>query len=196
MAKCTVCPQCSGPKGPNAKQCISCAYPRPNIAQPPDLNIRHIALTQGKVAIVDVADYEQLNQWRWCASRQGKSDKFYAVRRIYTDAVNSYSVMMHREILGLKGRREVDHANNDGLDNRRCNIRAATHSQNGMNKLDGKNTSGFKGVSRHRDGKKWQARICVNKKQIWIGLYDDPQLAHEAYKAKAVKLHGEFARCE
>lgn len=72
------------------------------------------------------------------------------------------------------------------------NLRAATPSQNGANaKLGKHNTSGFKGVHRHRG--LWRARIIIGRKSIHVGCYDTPEEAHAAYVAKAKELFGEFA---
>jgi len=53
--------------------------------------------------------------------------------------------------------------------------------------------SGYKGASWHRTNRRWQARINVNRKQIYLGYYDTPEEAHAAYCAAAEKYHGEFA---
>lgn len=187
------CPSCGGWKKRRARRCIKCAYPRPVIVQPHNPAIRYIALTQGKVAIVDFVDYERLNRWRWCAVLV-KGGKWYAIRRVWINSNDNYAVLMHREILGAASDIEVDHQNGNGLDNRRSNIRIATHSQNGMNKgITSRNRSGYKGVSMHPCGK-WQARIAANKQEFHLGLFDSPELAFEAYRKKAVELHGEFAK--
>ena len=43
------------------------------------------------------------------------------------------------------------------------------------------NTSGFRGVSWHKQAKKWQARIGVDNKMIYLGLFATPERAHEVY---------------
>ena len=89
----------------------------------------------------------------------------------------------------------IDHKNRIGSDNRIANLRIANDSQNGANKpIARDNKSGFKGVSWHRGGRKWQASIKVNKKSIGLGLYENPEDAHKAYCAAAEKHFGEFAR--
>lgn len=90
---------------------------------------------------------------------------------------------------------DIDHINMDKKDNRIENLRLSTRSQNMFNR--GKqlnNTSGYKGVSLHKPTGKWDARICVEKEKIYIGLFDTPELAHKAYCKMANKLHKEFSR--
>ena len=55
------------------------------------------------------------------------------------------------------------------------------------------NTSGYKGVSWYKRDRKWQAGIKVNGKFIYLGLFNDPKEAHEAYIKAAKKHFGEFA---
>ncbi len=90
---------------------------------------------------------------------------------------------------------EVDHRNGNGLDNRRFNLREATHAQNMRNqKLNRNNKSGFKGVSYKRSHRKWRACISMHGKTIELGYHDTPEIAYTAYCAGATKYHGEFAR--
>ena len=53
-------------------------------------------------------------------------------------------------------KRCIDHINRDRLDNRLCNLRWATHSENSLNTgLRKDNTSGYKGVSWEKSRNKW-----------------------------------------
>lgn len=71
------------------------------------------------------------------------------------------------------------------------NLRPASRSLNTANKkIYRNNISGFKGVFR-RQGR-WQASI-FNKKPYYLGMFDTPEEAHQAYCAKARELFGEFA---
>lgn len=89
----------------------------------------------------------------------------------------------------------VDHINMDRSDDRWCNLREATHSQNLANtRRWSHNSSGFKGVHLHRQNGKWRARITRNKRHISLGLYDTPEEAHAAYCAAAAEFYGDFAR--
>src|SRR5208283_3267348 len=90
-------------------------------------------LTQGKFAIVDAADYDWLNQSKWCASWSGRT--FYALRWVRTGIGTGKNIAMHRVILGIVDPLvQVDHEDGDGLHNWRRNIRRASNSQNQCNK--------------------------------------------------------------
>jgi hypothetical protein len=150
-----------------------------------------IALTQGFVALVDEADADALAQWRWWVVRSG--DREYAMR---TGPRPERAVwLMHRVILGLRPGRtpEVDHINGDGLDNRRANLRVATHSQNMANQDGQRRRRGrFKGVSL-QDGR-WTARIRANGVLRYLGSFGDEEAAAAAYDVAAREAFGEFAR--
>jgi hypothetical protein len=87
---------------------------------------------------------------------------------------------------------EIDHINRVKSDNRWANLREATSAENQANTPARKNNiSGFKGAS--RVGCKWAARIRVNGTRHYLGMYDNPKHAHEAYAAASRKFYGEFA---
>ena len=88
--------------------------------------------------------------------------------------------------------RLIDHIDNNGQNNNPENLRLATNSQNLMNRgATKKNRSGRKGVSATKYGK-WRARIFVNKQEILLGVFDDPDEAAAAYKKAALHYFGEF----
>jgi hypothetical protein len=88
---------------------------------------------------------------------------------------------------------EVDHINMIRSDNRWCNLRAATRSQNFANQhVYSCNPTGYKGVMKYYH--KWIARIRVNGTQLYLGLYPTPEEAHAAYCVAAKKHFGDFAR--
>ena len=157
--------------------------------------MRQIQLTQGKVALVDDADYDWLKQWEWSALRN-RSGHFYTARNSQMKNKKQYLIFMHREILGLGygDKREADHQNHNQLDNRQDNLRICTHQQNNMNRKSNQNaTSGYKGVSWHRKNKKWRADIETNKKKKYLGSFISEKEAALAYNEAAMNLFGEFA---
>lgn len=158
--------------------------------------MKEIPLTRGLVALIDDEDYEELSQFSWYATGRG-----YAWRVLpKVPGKKWYSRMgMHRQIMGLDPSdvRVVDHIDRNPLNNQRSNIRICTEAENYLNrKVLVTNTSGFKGVSWHKQYKKWRAQIQVNCKKTVIGFYDSPEDAHAAYCVAAKKMHGEFANTE
>lgn len=89
---------------------------------------------------------------------------------------------------------EIDHINGVKFDNRIANLREATRTENVRNVGFRKaNTSGFKGC--RLKGGKWEARISIGKGKLkWLGYFETPEQASEAYKQAAIKYHGEFVR--
>jgi len=87
---------------------------------------------------------------------------------------------------------QIDHINGNRSDNRISNLRECTASQNSMNRgVQSNNIVGLKGVSRHMN--KFKSRICLNGNVKYLGIYDTPEEAHEAYKKAADIYHGEFS---
>jgi hypothetical protein len=84
----------------------------------------------------------------------------------------------------------VDHVNGDTLDNRRENLRVATHAENSQNKR--KISKGFKGVYERRGH--WIASIAACGTRVRLGSFATPEEAAMAYDDGARKWHGPFAR--
>ena len=90
----------------------------------------------------------------------------------------------------------VDHCNNNRDDQRWCNLRHATHSENMMNRRKVKpGVTGYKGVCHHpyKASKNYQARIRHNGVLHSLGYHDTPEEAHSAYVKRANEIFGEFA---
>lgn len=155
--------------------------------------MKKIILTQGQAALVDDEDYERLNQYSWHAHKN-KSGAFYAIRKLKING-RWIHIKMHREIMNASKDQLVDHIYGNTLDNRRLKLRIATKSQNAANRITHiKTTSKYKGVSWHKNRKKWQAYITKDYKTCYLGLHESEEKAATIYNEKAMELFGEFAR--
>jgi hypothetical protein len=149
--------------------------------------MKTIKLTQGREAFVDECDFERINKHKWSYHSTG-----YAVRRGKLNGKKTL-IRMHRFIVDAPSGVLVDHINGIGTDNRRENLRLASHKENQWNRSKNKNnTSGFKGVSRNRSG--WRARITVDNKEIHLGTFKTATQAARAYDRASKKHYGKFGR--
>lgn len=76
---------------------------------------------------------------------------------------------------------QIDHINGIRDDNRIENLRDVSASVNMQNrkKPQSNNTSGFLGVTKHRN--RWRALLTINGKPTVLGSFDSPRLAYEVY---------------
>lgn len=89
---------------------------------------------------------------------------------------------------------QIDHENEVKTDNWISNLRNASNSQNGQNKpIQSNNSSGFKGVSLHRQSGRWFAYAQRDGRRISAGYHATRELAAAASVALRESLHAEFA---
>lgn len=156
------------------------------------VEVKSIPLTQGFSAIVDASDYQALSAFKWFANREGIS--VYACRKVRLESGKQTTIRMHRSILEAKGDQIVDHANHDGLDNRRVNLRICSYVENGRNKRPRRGASSqYLGVLWDKKRKMWRAMIEVAGRGKHQGFFDCEVSAARAYDAAARLYFGEFA---
>lgn len=135
-------------------------------------NSRHVIL-------FDEEDAVEVLRHNWHVTPRGP--QFYAATNIRGSDGRRRLLYMHNLVSGIKG---PDHVNRNGLDNRRCNLRPATRSQQGANRT----ARAFKGVGANG------ARFVARCRQRHLGTFDTPEEAALAYNAEAIRLWGEFAK--
>lgn len=150
---------------------------------------------------IDADDYDRVMALKWWLDRGQikKRNKIYFYHSFYVSRHKTCNVALHRFILGLshKDGYLCDHINGDTLDNRKCNLRKCTNTENSRNaKRPVTNTTGYKGVYLNKPTNKYVARITVDNKKILLGYYSDPKEAYTAYCEASKKYHGEFSRTE
>jgi len=156
--------------------------------------MKQIPLSQGKFALVDDEDFEELNKFKWCAIKDRNT--FYAVRTTsYKKEGCVTTIRMHRFILNIKNINILcDHKDRNGLNNQKHNLREATNLQNIVNTKSRKNTSSkYKGVTWNKKSKKWRANIEKGGVKKHLGLFTNEEEAAKAYDEMAKIYHGEFA---
>ena len=143
--------------------------------------------------LVDDADYESLNKWKWMGLRPKRSKTMYAVRYKKRSS-DSRAVVMHRFLMNPSLEIEIDHHDGNGLNNQRYNLRLCSHSQNCANRPPRRdNFCGFKGVHWELGKCKWVARIGIDGKTRTLGRFTCIVEAAKRYDKAAKARYGEFA---
>ena len=142
---------------------------------------------KGEQFYFDKKDYDLIKNHCWHI----KKDVGYVMTNI-----DRKLVRMHRFILGLTNKDDVDvdHINHNENDNRRCNLRITTHSNNNKNtKLNCKNTSGYTGVCYEKRRQRWFAQIVVDGHNKYLGSSKNKEDAIKLRKAAEEKYFGEYS---
>lgn len=148
--------------------------------------------------LIDKDDYERVKDYKWYAYKKRPTSNYY-VCADKTINKTKIKISLHRYINGcVKGDSViVDHINGNTLDNRKSNLRRATKEQNQRNcKTQYNSLSGRKGVRKHKLCDKWQARITVNNREIYLGLHSTFEEACKAREKAEDKYFGEFKSYE
>lgn|SRR3990167_2473874 len=140
-------------------------------------------------ALVDDDDHAFLSQWKWTGYYHHKH--FYAERTDYSNGKKK--IKMHRLIMKASKGEIIDHADGDGLNNQKANLRFCTRGQNRANSTAwGKSI--YLGVYWAKDRQRWRAKIKTPTKSIELGRFKEERDAAFAYNTAAKKYHKEFAK--
>lgn len=137
-----------------------------------------------QVALVDADDLAELHRWRWILLGG------YVVRQQRT-AAGSTLIYLHRFLMQARPHEVVDHINNDRIDNRRCNLRLCSQSENLANR-PAPMPHGYRGV--YPEGPSWRAQIKARGKSRRLGTFRTAEAAARAYDVAALAAFGRFAR--
>lgn len=141
---------------------------------------------------------------RWAVNK-GKMHAGNLAGKIHTNKSGSYirlrfdyefyyaHVIIFAMVTGQWAKNQIDHRDNDGLNNVWLNLREASASQNAVNRRY-KTSTGYRGVTKKRN--RFHAQITVNGIYTYLGSYASPEEAHAVYCAMSEKLHGEYARTQ
>jgi hypothetical protein len=162
-------------------------------AQMPVENEASIALPLrgGLSTLLDAADAPMVSAWAWHALRRADGRGWYAVRW-ETSAGRRRSVYLHRQLLAAPPGTDVVHVNEDGLDNRRTNLRLCTRSQSAASRRTCSPQTGYRGV--YRNGRGYQAQITIGGETRSLGQFTTAVAAALEYDGAALEAFGSYAR--
>lgn len=102
-------------------------------------------------------------------------------------------ISLHQFLMGFPNE-IVDHADRNPSNNRRCNLRIASHTENMYNrKKQSNNTSGYIGVYYNKNDRAYIARITANRVTYLLGSFHNPIEAALTRDVAALQYHGKFA---
>lgn len=148
------------------------------------------------VVEIDDEDKPVFDRYNWYLSK-GKKTYYLHYRQQKNN--KKITLLFHRIVIKAAINEMVDHADNNGLNNRKNNLRIATIAQNNMNKtIHNENKSGFKGVIYYpKMGRKikgrYRVQLMINRNKINGGYFDCPIEAAKKYNELALIHHKEFA---
>lgn len=163
-------------------------------------NIARIELHRRKAenlwTIIDLEDLERVINfpYTWFAKYNHTNDEYYVVASVYyPELQQSRPIFLHQFLMNANGK-DVDHKNNDTLNNRKSNLRVVEESNNSKNRKgrNKNNTSGYRNVSWDKKYNKWIVQMQINGKNKKIGSFDDVHEAGKFAEEMRQKHYGEF----
>jgi hypothetical protein len=126
--------------------------------------------------LIATSDLERAQEFKgtWHPFYDSTGNSFYVRGDMGKVNGERKSVFLHRWILCVTDPiKQVDHVLHDTLDNCRWALNVVTSFENNQNaRKYHNNSSGYTGVSWHKLGKQWEAKISVKGKRKYLGLYD------------------------
>ena len=145
--------------------------------------------------IIDLEDLEKVINfpYTWFAKYNHTNDEYYVTASVYyPELKQTRPIFLHQFLTNANGK-DVDHENNNTLDNRKSNLRVVEENKNSKNRKsrNRNNTSGYRNVS-HINGK-WVVQLQIDGKNKVLGKFDNVHEAGEFAEEMRQKYYGEFA---
>ncbi len=137
----------------------------------------------------DIDFFEKIKPYCWFKANNG-----YIETRVRYSRNNTKIILFHRLITSTPDGFVVDHINHKPEDNRLCNLRVVSRSENNVNKaIRSDNSSGFTGVSWNGQINKWNAYIALKGRVDNLGYFENKEAAVAARKAAEERYFGEYS---
>ncbi len=150
-----------------------------------------ILSTKGNAILIDRSDLEKVRDYRWYEDKDGYA---FAVIR---SGGEPKRISMHRMLLDVQRGMDVDHINRNPRDNRKCNLRLCTRSQNNMNSKARKtNKSGYKNICWDKQMNSWKVQIMRDYKVVYEKLFKKLEEAVRARNKALIFFHGAYVNKE
>lgn len=142
---------------------------------------------------------EKTGIFKWKVSKKGlrigdvagsKRQNGYIAIRIENQLIYAHRLAWFY-IYGTWPLGEVDHIDCNRINNSKSNLRDVKPKINKQNLRLPKanNACGFLGVHLDKRSNKYVSQLQVDGKQNWLGLFNTPEEAHQAYLTKKRQLH-------
>jgi hypothetical protein len=158
------------------------------------LNRRDGTILETQIETTDLAKMLEY-EGKWTPWWNKCTKSYYVQGHLRLGVNKKTKIYLHRYLTDAPKGQFVDHENNDTLDNRRSNLRFVTNAENQQNRKStpSDNKSGVLGVSWNRNKNKWQCHIKANGKNMYLGLYDDLEVAKRVVE-DARKRHMPYSK--
>lgn len=140
-------------------------------------------LGNGKQFLFDECDIDKVEAYSWFINRYG----YPAVKH------KGKTILFHRLITDAPKGIDVDHLNGNRFDNRRCNLRLATRSQNMMNRVYAKGKSGHRNVFWQSGCNMWEVCTTQNGEKVFRKFYKNLDEACRVAEEKHKEIFGEYS---
>lgn len=131
---------------------------------------------------------DKKGNWKFSLNSRG-----YACISFALNGESRKSHLLHRVLMSAPQDLQVDHRNNDKLDNRRQNLRICSISQNKQN-VFAKGRSKYLGVWFDKAINKWTVQARIDGRKRTIGRFADEKLAAKARDKAVVEANQFFCK--
>ena len=144
--------------------------------------------SKGERFFFDIEDYKKIKDTTWFVCTNNMENY------VAGHDIDGRIILMHRVVMDYDGPCDIDHIHGKETrnDNRKCNLRIATRSQNNMNSNDVSSNTGILGVHKLKNNGKFRAYIQCNGEQICLGDFDNINDAIQARKNAEVEYFKEW----